>query len=325
MVQNSVPCVSTTPRLFFRGRVRTLVGRSPGPERDVACFDSETDTSLITLSEEEKYYHREIRQFATELNAACPSDFYELLGLDVGASRSDVRASYKAIQKIVHPDIAGASANALAILLNSAYKLLMDDDLRAAYDADLQVFRTTRGKFDGSPVSEWMGSAAERRAVFVDETTCIGCRNCTLCAPNTFAMEDLWGRARVSHQWADDVEEIKEAVDMCPVDCIFFVAREQLALLEFVMKSCHREDAAILARRRSGNMGPAASGENPFTRAEEFLKHRKDVKVDDVGSRVSSNLQDDMLAAAIAKAWLQLPEDVRRTGWGSWMADTVKV
>lgn len=29
--------------------------------------------------------------------------------------------------------------------------------------------------------------------------------------------------------------------------------------------------------------------------------------------------QDEQLAAAIAKAWLQLPEEVREKGWSSWL------
>ena len=61
--------------------------------------------------------------------------------------------------------------------------------------------------------------------------------------------EDDYGRARVSTQWADDAEYVSEAIDLCPVDCISYVPRDQLALLEFVMKGCKREDPAILARR----------------------------------------------------------------------------
>ena len=36
--------------------------------------------------------------------------------------------------------------------------------------------------------------------------------------------EDEWGRARVSHQWGDDEETLREAMDMCPVNCIYFVS-----------------------------------------------------------------------------------------------------
>ena len=67
------------------------------------------------------------------------------------------------------------------------------------------------------------------------------------------------------------------------MDCIHFVQRKQLALLEFVMKGCPREDIAIMARRRSGNMGSAASSENPFVRAEVFLKHRMEAVIGEEG------------------------------------------
>lgn len=61
--------------------------------------------------------------------------------------------------------------------------------------------------------------------------------------------EDDYGRARVMRQWGDDADAISEAIDLCPVDCIHYVPRDQLALLEFVMKSCKREDIAVVARR----------------------------------------------------------------------------
>ena len=61
--------------------------------------------------------------------------------------------------------------------------------------------------------------------------------------------EDEYGRARVHAQWGDEEEAIREAVDLCPVDCISFVTHAQLALLEYVMKGCAREDIAIMARR----------------------------------------------------------------------------
>ena len=38
---------------------------------------------------------------------------------------------------------------------------------------------------------------------------------------------------------------------------------------------CKREDTAMLARRRSGNMSPAPDSENPFSKAEVFVKMRK--------------------------------------------------
>ena len=31
----------------------------------------------------------------------------------------------------------------------------------------------------------------------------------------------------MSHQWGDEADAIVEAMDMCPVDCIYFVSRAQ--------------------------------------------------------------------------------------------------
>ena len=56
---------------------------------------------------------------------------------------------------------------------------------------------------DGSPVLA--------RFTYVDEDTCIGCKNCALTARNTFFMEDsLAGRARVFHQGGDSDDLIEE-------------------------------------------------------------------------------------------------------------------
>lgn len=53
--------------------------------------------------------------------------------------------------------------------------------------------------------------------VFVDEFTCIGCRNCTNVCSNTFKLEDDYGRARVVSQRSTDIETKQEAIDTCPV------------------------------------------------------------------------------------------------------------
>ena len=73
--------------------------------------------------------------------------------------------------------------------------------------------------------------------MFVDEITCIGCMNCACTAPGVFRMEDKDGRARVYGQWLNTEDEIEEAMDTCPVECIHWVSREQLAPLEYVMQN----------------------------------------------------------------------------------------
>jgi len=77
-----------------------------------------------------------------------------------------------------------------------------------------------------------LGGALRQRAVWVDEAVCIGCRYCAHVASNTFALEPHWGRSRAIRQDGDSTERIQEAIDTCPVDCIHWVAYEDLPELE---------------------------------------------------------------------------------------------
>jgi ferredoxin len=86
-----------------------------------------------------------------------------------------------------------------------------------------------------SPVSglePLLGGALRQKAVWVDEAVCIGCRYCAHVATNTFMVEPSWGRSRAIRQDGDSTERIQEAIDTCPVDCIHWVAYEQLPELE---------------------------------------------------------------------------------------------
>mmetsp|Transcript_35354 Transcript_35354/g.89114 ORF Transcript_35354/g.89114 Transcript_35354/m.89114 type:complete len:354 (-) Transcript_35354:62-1123(-) len=270
---------------------------------------------IVFVREEDRYYFREVEVDAEQLGAA-PGDLFELLRLELGASQEEVRAAYRGMQRAVHPDLVGPAAHDMAVLLNKAYAVLGDDRLRQEYAEGVRRFRKQAGGgFTGQPVSTWAGQPGEARAIFVDETTCIGCSHCSMCAPNTFAIEEGHGRARVFRQWGDPEDDVREAIDICPVDCIHYVKRSQLALLEWVLKSCEREDIAIMARRRSGNMGASAAAASPFTRAEIFSAAVRSTKELDAAATTS---QDAALAGTIARAFLAMPRDVRAKVWPEW-------
>jgi ferredoxin len=77
-----------------------------------------------------------------------------------------------------------------------------------------------------------LGGALRQKAVWVDEAVCIGCRYCAHVAGNTFVVEPDWGRSRALRQDGDSTERIQEAIDTCPVDCIHWVAYEELPALK---------------------------------------------------------------------------------------------
>eukprot|EP00884_Botryococcus_braunii_P005103 jgi/Botrbrau1/14594/Bobra.242_2s0004.1 len=318
MVQSSHPMWPFTPNhSILKHRLWKIA--SGETRRCSPAVAAENNDGVALVISTQRYY-REVG-VPDELVQGAPGDFFELLGLELDADGAQVRAAYRAKQRLVHPDIAGDTATDLAALLNIAYATLMDDVLREAHARQVRLFRKEGGTFDGQPVSLWAGPPGEQRAVFVDEGTCIGCRNCTVCAPDTFQIEDEHGRARVHQQWGDEADAIQEAIETCPVDCIYYVKRKQVALLEFIMKSCPRENIALMARRRSGNLGAAPSSRNPFTRAEHYIKTRQDAKAMMEGSKrpkASSITQDEQLAAAIGRAWLALPHEARLQGWPSW-------
>lgn len=77
-----------------------------------------------------------------------------------------------------------------------------------------------------------LGGVLRQRGVYVDENICIGCKNCTHVAINTFYIEPDHGRARVFNQTGDTEELIEEAIDTCPVNCIHWLDYTELKQVE---------------------------------------------------------------------------------------------
>mmetsp|Transcript_6080 Transcript_6080/g.11145 ORF Transcript_6080/g.11145 Transcript_6080/m.11145 type:complete len:104 (+) Transcript_6080:178-489(+) len=87
--------------------------------------------------------------------------------------------------------------------------------------------------------------------------------NCACTAPGVFRMEDKDGRARVYGQWLNTEDEIEEAMDTCPVECIHWVSKEQLAPLEYVMQN-------VLTTRL--NVGLMRAGQGKHRLEDVFVK-----------------------------------------------------
>ncbi|PIN15839.1 Molecular chaperone (DnaJ superfamily) [Handroanthus impetiginosus] len=219
-------------------------------------------------------------------------NLYELLGVDASSERAQIKEAYRALQKKCHPDIAGPAGHDMAIVLNEAYALLSDPHSRSAYDKELAKVADLQG-YTGRPIySVWKGSESEQRAVFVDEVKCVGCLKCALFAAKTFAVESVYGRARVVAQWADPEHKIQEAIASCPVDCISTVERSNLAALEFIMSKQPRGRVRVGAGNTVG-----ARTTDIFDEVEKFqaryAKHKASTNKfkeseADIASRISA-------------------------------------
>jgi ferredoxin len=77
-----------------------------------------------------------------------------------------------------------------------------------------------------------LGGDLRQKGVYVDEITCIGCKHCAHVAPNTFFIEQNYGRSRVYRQDGDPEEIIDEAIDTCPVNCIHWLDYTELKKVE---------------------------------------------------------------------------------------------
>jgi ferredoxin len=105
-----------------------------------------------------------------------------------------------------------------------------------------------------------LGGIWRQKGVFVDENICIGCKNCTHVATNTFYIEPEYGRARVFNQDGDLEELIEEAMDTCPVNCIHWLDYTELKQMEYERSNQVIQSLAI----------PPAMRRSQFTKKSRF-------------------------------------------------------
>ena len=130
-------------------------------------------------------------------------DYYSILGITPIASPSDIKRAYRRQMKDWHPDQSNdEDTHEFAIFLNQVYETLMDPDSRAEYDVI--------SGFSFAGVNPFMDRTYPAEYAFVDEFSCIGCRNCNNVCPKTFGMEEEFGRARVIRQEVDIPDKIQE-------------------------------------------------------------------------------------------------------------------
>ncbi len=93
-----------------------------------------------------------------------------------------------------------------------------------------------------------LGGELREKAVWVDESICIGCRYCAHVATNTFVIEQNLGRSRAIRQDGDTTQRIQEAIDTCPVNCIHWVPFEKLEDLRDQLAQLDLQDLGKLPK-----------------------------------------------------------------------------
>ena len=106
------------------------------------------------------------------------------------------------------------------------------DQFEDTYNDNLAAFHAYIDSNDISGFEPVLGGELREKAIWVDESACIGCQYCVHVATNTFFVDEDYGRARVIRQNGDNLEVVQEAMDTCPVDCMHWVDFEDLDRLE---------------------------------------------------------------------------------------------
>lgn len=166
-------------------------------------------------------------------------DYYAVLGLLPDATPAQIKKAYYNCMKACHPDLSGNDPETtnFCTFINEVYGVLSDPIQRMIYD-EIHGYSLTS-------INPFLDDSSPKDHVFVDEFSCIGCKNCANVACDVFGIEEEFGRARVYSQCGNP-ELVQQAIDSCPVDCIHWTSAAQLSLLEDEMRRVERVNVAIM-------------------------------------------------------------------------------
>ncbi|GAB4824861.1 hypothetical protein Ancab_007729 [Ancistrocladus abbreviatus] len=166
-------------------------------------------------------------------------DYYSVLGLLPDATPEQIKRAYYNCMKACHPDLSGNDSETtnFCMFINEVYTVLSDPVQRMVYD-EIHGYSLTS-------INPFLDDTCPKDHVFVDEFSCIGCKNCANVAPDVFNIEEDFGRARAYNQCGNP-NLVQQAVDTCPVDCIHWTSAAQLSLLEDEMRRVERVNVAFM-------------------------------------------------------------------------------
>ncbi|KAK9058240.1 hypothetical protein SSX86_023080 [Deinandra increscens subsp. villosa] len=166
-------------------------------------------------------------------------DYYAVLGLLPDATPEQIKKAYYNCMKSCHPDLSGDDPETtnFCMFVNEVYEVLSDPAQRMVYD-EIHGYSL-------SAVNPFVDNTYPKDHVFVDEFSCIGCKNCANVCSDVFMIEEDFGRARA---WKQDgsPDLVQQAIESCPVDCIHWTSAAQLSLLEDEMRRVERVNVGLM-------------------------------------------------------------------------------
>ncbi|XP_072968433.1 chaperone protein dnaJ C76, chloroplastic isoform X1 [Typha angustifolia] len=173
-------------------------------------------------------------------------DYYAVLGVMPDATPQQIKKAYYNCMKACHPDLSGNDPDVtnFCMFINDVYAVLSDPVQRMVYD-EIHGYALTA-------INPFIDDDAPKDHAFVDEFSCIGCKNCANVAPDVFQIEEDFGRARVFCQ-SGNSDLVQQAIDSCPVDCIHWTSAAQLSLLEDEMRRAERVNVGLMLAGMGGS------------------------------------------------------------------------
>lgn len=230
---------------------------------------------------------------------AVADDYYAVLGLLPDASPEQIKKAYYNCMKECHPDLSGDDPDTtnFCMFINEVYEVLSDPVQRMVYD-EIHGYALTA-------INPFIDDSSTKDLAFVDEVSCIGCKNCANVAPDVFGIEEDFGRARVYSQCGNQ-QRVQEAIDSCPVDCIHWTSAAQLSLLEDEMRRVERVNVTFMLS------GMGSSAVDVFRMASSRWEKRQAKVLEKAKVRMMKKKSSDSDDSYWSNLWGR-PEDQRNS------------
>ncbi|KAD1553684.1 hypothetical protein R6Q59_029972 [Mikania micrantha] len=125
----------TTSSCFFTSPNFT-VNQPPSPSTSVRYSKAKSPPISANFATAE----RTTSSTARSTRIPTPSSLYEVLGIQIGADTVEIKAAYRRLARVLHPDVGNRDSSADEFMkVHSAYATLSDPGKRADYDRSLFV------------------------------------------------------------------------------------------------------------------------------------------------------------------------------------------